>query len=184
MSAATPREARHAQDSVGGFARRSRRHPKIPITTRRPRILLAEDDDKLRALLAWSLRRERYEVTEFRDGRELVSELGTFVLFGEPAGFDLVISDIRMPGATALEILEAMRECKGLPPVILITAFGDARTHGEAERIGVAAVFEKPFEVDDLLAKAQDLLDEDPARASRGATHERVLPQTATEDEE
>jgi DNA-binding response OmpR family regulator len=184
MSAARPREAPRARDSVGDFARRSQRHSKLLTTTRRPRILLAEDDEELRALLAWSLLRERYEVTECRDGRELVSELGTFVLFGEPAGFDLVISDIRMPGATALEILEATRECNGLPPVILITAFGDVHTHREAERLGVAAIFDKPFEIDDLLVKARDLLDEDPARDSRGAAHERALPQTAKEDEE
>ena len=136
--------------------------PSASTMPRRPHILLAEDDEELRALLASSLRRERYEVTECRDGRELVSELGTFVLFGEPAGFDLIISDIRMPGATALEILEAMGECKGLPLVILITAFGDAHTHGEARRLGAAEIFDKPFEIDDLLAKTEQLLAERP----------------------
>ena len=146
--------------------------------TRRPRVLLAEDDEELRALLVWSLHRERYGVTECVDGPDLVSKLAWFLVLGEPLGFDLVISDIRMPGASALEILEAMRDCEGLPPVILITAFGDAHTHAEAERLGVAAIFDKPFEIDDLLAKAQDLLGPNSAPTGRPSVQEPMPPAT------
>jgi len=125
---------------------------------RAPHLLLAEDDADFRSLLALSFRRRGYEVTECVDGPDLVSKLGTFVLFGPPLGFDLVVSDIRMPGATALEILEAMRECPGVPPVVLITAFPSADTREAARQLGVAAVFEKPFEIDELLKRAEALL--------------------------
>lgn len=128
------------------------------------RILLCEDDAEMRALLAWSLRRRHYDVTECVDGSELASKLGAHVVFGEEAHFDLVISDIRMPGATALEVLEAMHDFEELPPVILITSFGDAHTHNEAKRLGVAALFDKPFEISDLLIKARELLAEERAR--------------------
>jgi DNA-binding response OmpR family regulator len=123
-----------------------------------PRILLAEDDADFRALLAVAFRARGYEVTECIDGTDLVSKLGTYVLFGPPASFDLVVSDIRMPGATALEILDAMRGCEGVPPVILITAFPSADTHAAALKLGVASVFEKPFAIDDLIATAKSLL--------------------------
>lgn len=125
-----------------------------------PRVLLAEDDPDLRALLAQAFRSRDFEVTECVDGPALVSRLGTFVLFGPPAGFDLVVSDIRMPGATALEILEGMRECEGVPPVILITAFPSESTGVAARQLGVAAVFEKPFDIDELIETAECLLAE------------------------
>lgn len=122
------------------------------------RILLAEDDADFRALLAQTFRARGYDVTECADGPGLVSKLGTYLLFGPPAEFDLVISDICMPGATALEILEAMRECEGLPPVVLITAFPSDDTRQIARRLGVAAILEKPFEVEELLKLAEGLV--------------------------
>jgi DNA-binding response OmpR family regulator len=127
-----------------------------------PKLLLAEDDANLRALVADAFRRRGYQVTECIDGPDLVSRLGTYVLFGPPAGFDLVVSDIRMPGATALEVLEAMRECEGVPPVILITAFPSEDTQAAARKLGVAAVFDKPFEIENLVEKAEQLLAERP----------------------
>lgn len=130
----------------------------VPGSRRIPRVLLAEDDADLRALLAQAFRSEHYEVTECVDGPDLVSKLGSYLLFGPPPGFDLVVSDIQMPGATALEILEAMRECEGVPPVILITAFPSPDTEAAALQLGVAAVFDKPFPIEDLIAKAEDLL--------------------------
>lgn len=131
-----------------------------------PRLLLAEDDAALRSLVADAFRQSGYQVTECIDGPDLVSRLGTYVLFGPPAGFDLVVSDVRMPGATALEILEAMRECRDVPPVILITAFPSEDTQAAARRLGVAAVFNKPFEIDDLVQKAEQVLVERLGNAS------------------
>ena len=138
-----------------------RRRRAVP-ERRIPHVLLAEDDADLRALLAQAFRWSGYEVTECVDGPDLVSKLGTYLLFGPPAGFDLVVSDIRMPGATALEVLEAMRECEDVPPVILITAFPSEDTQAAALQLGVAAVFDKPFEIEDLMAKAENLLGERP----------------------
>lgn len=127
---------------------------------RNSHVLLAEDDSDFRVLLAQAFRSRGYEITECVDGRDLVSKLGTFVLFGAPAGFDLVISDIRMPGATAFEVLNAMRECEAVPPVILITAFPSEDTLAVAHRLGVAAVLNKPFEIEDLMARVEKVLGE------------------------
>ena len=123
-------------------------------------ILLAEDDMEMRTLLALSLRKVGYKVTECHDGVGLLTHLGAFLLpdESEHENVDLIISDIRMPGFTGMEVLEGIPKNKGFPLMILITAFGDEETHAQAKKFGAAAMFDKPFDVGDLLAKVQELL--------------------------
>ena len=123
-----------------------------------PRILLAEDDDEMRRLLAHSLSEEGYEVTQCHDGGEFLVRLQSFIVDKHSVDFDVIVSDIRMPGLTGLEILEELHECKEFPPMILITAFGDEDTHARAKKFGVAAIFDKPFEIDVLLSKVREIL--------------------------
>ena len=124
-----------------------------------PHILLAEDDKEMRVLLAGALRRAGYAVTECGNGVELLDHLGSYVLPDEEhEEVDLVISDIRMPGLTGLEILEGLSRRGDLPPFILITAFGDVETHARAKHWGALAMFDKPFDVDDLVAKVRKVV--------------------------
>lgn len=122
-----------------------------------PRILVAEDDNEMRRLLAWSLMQEGYEVTECADGIDLLDHLGRFLLPGVPETYDLIITDVRMPGVDALQALNAVEDAGPLPPVILISAFGDPATHNRAERLGVLAFFDKPFELDELVSMVLDV---------------------------
>jgi DNA-binding response OmpR family regulator len=136
------------------------------IAAGRSRVLLAEDDDEMRALLAWALRKAGYEVGMATDGLELLVKLGGGILPADglanmanplrPPDWDLVISDIRMPAISGLEILERARTREEFPPIILITAFGDDATHAAAERLGAVAIFDKPFDTDALLAKVRE----------------------------
>jgi CheY-like chemotaxis protein len=64
--------------------------------------------------------------------------------------FDLVISDVRMPGSTGLQVFSQMAGAPRIPPFILITAFGGEELHTVASGLGVLAVIDKPFDVDDL----------------------------------
>lgn len=124
-----------------------------------PCILLAEDDKEMRALLAHALRRAGYEVVECGDGIDLFEHLRAYFMpVAEPRKVDLVISDIRMPGLSGLEILEGLHKRGAFPPVVLITAFGDAATHAAAERCGALATFDKPFDIDDLIVKVRTIL--------------------------
>ncbi len=116
------------------------------------RILLAEDDFEFRRLLASTLRADGYYVAECANGRELLEYAASDSPKDGLEGFDVIISDIRMPTIDALSILEGIREWKPSPPWILITAFGDAEIHAAAERLGVFAFFDKPFDLDDLRA--------------------------------
>ena len=122
------------------------------------RILLAEDDDEMRRLLARALCETGYEVTECRHGMDVVKRLEAFILGKDALDYELIISDILMPGLTGLEILEELHECRGFPPVILITAFGDEGVHARARKFGAAAMFDKPFEIDDLLSKVREIV--------------------------
>jgi DNA-binding response OmpR family regulator len=126
---------------------------------RQARVLLAEDDVEMRALIACALRSDGHEVLEVSDGWQLLQSLATRQLpSDEDEGIDLLISDIRMPGKNGLDVLAGMRWADWPMPVILITAFGDAKTHAEARRLGAAAVFDKTFDLDDLRTLALNLL--------------------------
>jgi two-component system response regulator (stage 0 sporulation protein F) len=122
------------------------------------RILLVEDDDEMRRLLAQAICEDGYEVIQCHDGGEFLVRLQSLIVDKRSVDFDIIISDIRMPGLTGLEILEDLHEYNGFPPMILITAFGDKETHAKAEKFGAAAIFDKPFEIDDLLAKLRGIL--------------------------
>ncbi len=112
-------------------------------------LLLAEDDDEMRAMLADVLRADGYLVTEVSDGEEMVSKMIELV-DAESHPLDVIVSDIRMPGHSGLEVLTLVRNLGLQTPVILVTAFGDLKTHRQAESLGVSAVLDKPFDLDDL----------------------------------
>jgi DNA-binding response OmpR family regulator len=122
-------------------------------------LLLAEDDDGLRPLLAERFRAEGFEVVEAEDGSAVVEYLAESIVQNiRHPGFDLIVSDIRLPGLNALDVLRGARGALEATPVILITAFGDRRTHDRALLLGASAVFDKPLDVDDLIAAAYRLL--------------------------
>jgi DNA-binding response OmpR family regulator len=123
-----------------------------------PRLLLAEDDAEMRCLLSRALRRSGFDVTELRDGRETLSLLVHCATQAPEQLPHLLISDVRMPGCTGLEVLAQLRRVHAGLPVILITSFGDEETHEEARRLGAAQVIDKPFDVDELCATAWTLV--------------------------
>lgn len=120
---------------------------------RASRILLAEDDDEMRRLLGNALRREGYIVLEMDDGQSLMDRLTH-----APMDVDLIISDIRMPGLSGLQVLERFRRSDAKTPVVLITAFGDSDTVAVAKNLGAQEVLSKPFEIDDLRATVRRIL--------------------------
>jgi len=122
----------------------------------RPRVLIAEDDQEMATLLADVLRKAGYETTVCDNGQDLLKLMG---FGGEPEQDpDLVISDIRLPRFSGLDALRASHYSGGFPPMILITAFGDEWTHAKAAQLGAVHMFDKPFDVDDLVKKVRELV--------------------------
>jgi len=133
--------------------------PDVRAEQRPARVVLAEDDVELRRLLAAILRFDGYEVVEIENGVQCVDYIQSWVLGnGAQSPPDLIISDIRLPGSTGLALLKMVRSLGLSTPVILTTAFGAPETHTEANRLGAAAVFDKPFDIAALEATVRRLL--------------------------
>jgi CheY-like chemotaxis protein len=115
------------------------------------RVLLAEDDPELRWLIARALRNRGFDVLEVADGSDLLDQVGLALLETyELDSIDLIVSDVRMPGWSGLEVLAGLTSAGCETPVVLITAFGDPEVHAAARRLGAAALLDKPFDLDDL----------------------------------
>jgi CheY-like chemotaxis protein len=142
--------------------------PLRPSKPRAHRVLLAEDDQELRWLIAHSLRGDGFEVVEAADGLDLLDQVGTSLSDTlELESIDLIVSDVRMPGWTGLEVLAGLNSAGCHTPVVLITAFGDPEVHAAGKRLGAAAVLDKPFDLNELSRIAARLLDPNSPPASR-----------------
>jgi DNA-binding response OmpR family regulator len=139
---------------------RERRKQLIP-WSRSPLVLLVEDDDGMRDMLAAVLWRDGCHVVEAADGASALDWLGTGATEGElwrvPS---LIVSDICLPSVSGLEILAGVgRSCRRVP-VILITGFGDEETHARARDLGADRVLDKPFAMSDFRAAVASALGE------------------------
>jgi DNA-binding response OmpR family regulator len=136
------------------------------------RILLAEDDGALRAVLANVLRTAGYEVIETADGHALLNHLASCSPLGPISPPELVVSDVRMPGPDGLRIMQQAHSWGQGLPFVLMTAFGDRDFRAAATESGASAVLEKPFALDELLTTVNTALlspvptttDDDPTR--------------------
>jgi CheY-like chemotaxis protein len=116
------------------------------------RFLVADDDPDARAHLAHVLRTDGACVVEVSGGLELLS--WGAILSGKSEGrlFDAIVSDIRMPDCSALEVLTKLPDLGRKAPVVLISAYDDEPTRDEAYALGAALVLRKPFHPTDLRA--------------------------------
>jgi two-component system response regulator PilR (NtrC family) len=123
-----------------------------PIESRCGRILVVDDERSMRELLQIVLRREGHHVRLAGDGRSAVAEL-------EREPVDVLISDIKMPGMSGVDVL---REAKRLDPDIvgiMVTAYATTDTAVEALRLGAYDYLTKPFDVEELKAKVRNALE-------------------------
>jgi two-component system response regulator PilR (NtrC family) len=117
-----------------------------------PRILVVDDEQSMRELLEIVLRREGYDVVIADNGRAALSAL-------ERDPVDLLISDIKMPDMSGVDVLRAAR---GIDPdilAIMITAFASTETAVEALRLGAHDYISKPFKVDELKLRVRKALE-------------------------
>lgn len=119
------------------------------------RILIVEDRDALRRLLETALAQQGYEVRSAADGKE-------GMVLAKTGAFDLVVTDLKLPGASGLEVLEASRERRPEVPVVVLTAHGTVQTAVDAMKLGASDFLEKPVEIDDLTALVETHLGGEP----------------------
>lgn len=123
--------------------------PSLP-TPSRGHIVLAEDDAALRDLLADALEAHGYHVVALADGGRLLVELAASMKVGGRRVPDLIVSDIRMPVMSGLQMAIAMRELDTDLPLILLTAFPDPQLEQRVKALD-AHLLAKPFPLADLL---------------------------------
>ena len=117
------------------------------------RLLVVDDERSMRELLSIVLRREGHDVTLAESGRVAIDWL-------ERARFDLLISDIKMPDMSGVDVLRAAKKIDHDILSIMITAFASADTAIEAMRLGAHDYLSKPFDVDELKMKVRNALEQ------------------------
>jgi DNA-binding NtrC family response regulator len=116
------------------------------------RILVAEDNRNLCRLIETALTEAGYEVAVALGGDAALHEL-------RARGFDLVVSDMRMPGATGAQVFQEARALPSPPEVILMTAYGDTREAVQMMKDGAADYLVKDFDTDELVARVRQVLE-------------------------
>ncbi len=116
----------------------------------RPRVLLAEDDVEMRRLVAERLDKAGYDVVEVGNGIELLRMLENHLCHARGQSFDVVVSDVRMHGATGLRGLELVHDVDPTLPVVLMTGFPED-VRDSAARLGAVSLLHKPFPVQRLV---------------------------------
>ncbi|WP_025322432.1 sigma-54-dependent transcriptional regulator [Deferrisoma camini] len=107
------------------------------------RVLVVDDDASLRRILEYNLAQEGYAVATAASGEEALERL-------EKASFDLVVTDIKMPGMDGMDLLRRIKAESPETQVIVITAFGTIEMAVEAMKAGAAEYITKPFNRDEL----------------------------------
>jgi len=117
-------------------------------TPRSLNVLLAGDDREMRTQLAAILEADGHHVTEALDRDDLLQRISPEAL--EDGEYDVIISDVLVPGVIGLRALMRLNEEPMAPPVVLTAGCGYPYVHEWATRCGVAAVFDEQVEFDDL----------------------------------
>ncbi len=115
-------------------------------------LLVADDDPGLRESLERTLTREGYRVVLASDGRAALERV-------QAGGVDLIVTDLRMPGLTGLELLRAAKAIRPDVDVILLTAFGTVEEAVKAMKDGAYDFLTKPFRREQLLKLVDKALE-------------------------
>jgi len=129
------------------------------------KILVADDEQNLRRVLVALLRRDGHEVVQAATGLEAIERLGDV---------DVVITDLRMPGADGMEVLRTASKHHPHLPVIMITAYGSVGQAVEAIKAGAFDYIEKPFEQDSIRSIIAKAIGQ--AAANRTAPRQQLYP--------
>ena len=119
--------------------------PQSASRTEAPRVLVADDEESIRELLARTLALAEYDVETVGDARAALDRL-------RMADYDLLIADLRMPGMDGLLLVREARRLHPTMPVIIITGYSSEASAIEAVNLGVVGYLVKPFRVPQVLS--------------------------------
>jgi two-component system, LuxR family, response regulator FixJ len=132
-----------------------------------------DDDDAARQSLEFLLRSARIEVKTYESA-------SAFLAAQPPASSSCVITDVRMPDMSGIDLLRRLNELKIAVPVIVITGHGDVPLAVEAMKLGAVDFFEKPFDDDSLLAAVRSSLNSNRDDSKRSAEKAEINDKVAS----
>jgi two-component system response regulator FixJ len=136
-------------------------------------VYVIDDDDAVRESLAFLLRSAKIDAKVYESAAEFLKALPC-VKSG------CIISDVRMPEISGIDLLRRLRECNVSLPVIVITGHGDVPLAVEAMKIGARDFIEKPFDDDVLLAAVRSALNRQEHDSQRSAEQAEISSRLAT----
>jgi two-component system response regulator PilR (NtrC family) len=116
------------------------------------KILVIDDEQSMRDFLSIMLKKEGHDVVAAENGSDALKAVQTEI-------FDLVISDVKMPGLDGIDVLKTVKEVSSETVVIMITAYATAETAVEAMKLGAYDYITKPFKVDEIKLIIQKALE-------------------------
>ena len=138
------------------------------------RILVVDDEKSMRDFLNIVLKKEGYSVKTAEDGEEAVHWIQKEV-------YDLILTDIKMPGRNGMDILKVAKEISPETIVLLITAFASTETAVAAMKQGAYDYICKPFQIDEVKLIIQKALEKKQLRADNLRLRRQLKEQTAFE---
>jgi two-component system response regulator PilR (NtrC family) len=126
--------------------------PRADAGVAKPRILIVDDEQSMRDMLRIVLRRDGFDVTLAANGKEAIELL-------QKERIDLLLSDIRMPDVSGVEVLRAAKDVNKDIVAFMMTAFASTDSAVEAMRLGAVEYFTKPFNMDELRLKVRQHLE-------------------------
>lgn len=136
--------------------------PPATIETKSARVLVVEDEEKVRVLLNDAFRTEGHEVTEATTGAEALKRL-------DAAHFDLMICDLGLPELSGLHVARWVKEFRPDMPVIIATGFAEMIADDDYDKARIDDVISKPYALSDVLMRANSIL------ARQAAEHRETM---------
>jgi len=119
----------------------------------KPHILVVEDEAHLATGIKYNLDAEGFRVTVVGDGRDALK-----LIEGDPAGIDLVILDLMLPGMSGYAVCERLRAVDRDMPVLILSARTLAEDRARGFDVGANQYLTKPFDLDEFISRVKNLL--------------------------
>ncbi len=120
------------------------------------RILIADDEAALLKTMAFTLKRKGFEAITFENGQSAYNEIKE--AFQDNKLYNLIITDIQMPGLNGLVLIKKIRESGITTPILAITGFGNKKMVLELMRAGCNDYLDKPFSMNEFINRISKLI--------------------------
>jgi two-component system response regulator PilR (NtrC family) len=133
------------------------------------RILVVDDEKSIREILQIFLKNEGYSVSVANDGESAIEAVKKDI-------FNLVITDMKMPKASGLDLLKRVKKISSDIVVVIITAFGTTESAVEAMKLGAYDYIQKPFQMDDIRLVVKNALEKQKLQKDVSILKEQLMP--------